>query len=228
MGDQAIEYNNGNNANDINDNDDDDDGDDHQQYLHHPPPSSSSSTLWESPPKLKQSPMTTYPIALEESPPAYSIPPSLRNKWKTGSPTTTTNWRSQIHLKSNANIAGDNSERSTTGASAEEVIEQTTNDQEPHRQQYPAISEEEDVIIDNDDDDNNDNNILLLQKFWRTYDTLIILSICSIIGIVFRMLSAKWFRLEMGSVFSEDSALGTNLPLNVWSCFLMGLLCSGR
>ena len=225
MGEQAIEYNNGNN--DINDNDD---GDDHQHYLHlnnlHPPPSS-SSTLWESPPKLQQSPMTTYPIALEESPPAYSTSPSLRNKWKTGSPTTTTNWRSQIHLKSNANIAGDNSERSTTGASAEEVITQTTIDREPHRQQHPAISEGEEVIID-DDDDNNDNNILLLQKFWRTYDTLIILSICSIIGIVFRMLSAKWFRLEMGSVFSEDSALGTNLPLNVWSCFLMGLLCSGR
>ncbi|KAL3807311.1 hypothetical protein ACHAXA_008536 [Cyclostephanos tholiformis] len=53
------------------------------------------------------------------------------------------------------------------------------------------------------------------------------LSICSVLGIFMRMMSATWFRLELGAVFSEDSALGTNLPLNVWSCFLLGLLCSG-
>jgi hypothetical protein len=64
--------------------------------------------------------------------------------------------------------------------------------------------------------------------FWRTYDTVIMLSICSVVGIVIRMMSATWFRLKIGAVFSEDSALGTNLPLNVWSCFLLGLLCSGR
>lgn len=67
-----------------------------------------------------------------------------------------------------------------------------------------------------------------LQKFWSTYDTIIILSIFAIFGIAFRMASATWFRLELGSVFSEDSALGTNLPLNIGSCFLFGLLCSGR
>ena len=64
--------------------------------------------------------------------------------------------------------------------------------------------------------------------FWRTYDTVIMLSICSVVGIVIRAMSATWYRLEIGAVFSEDSALGTNLPLNVWSCFLLGLLCSGR
>ena len=69
---------------------------------------------------------------------------------------------------------------------------------------------------------------LLLRHFWRSFDTIIILSICSVFGIAFRMMSATWFRLELGSVFSEDSALGTNLPLNICSCFAMGLLCSGR
>ena len=68
----------------------------------------------------------------------------------------------------------------------------------------------------------------LRQQFWRTYDTIIILSICAVGGIAFRMASAAWFRLELGAVFSADSALGGTLPLNVWSCFLMGLLCSGR
>ena len=65
-------------------------------------------------------------------------------------------------------------------------------------------------------------------EFWRTFDTIVILSICSVLGIVFRMISSTWFRLELGSVFSEDSALSTTLPLNSVSCFLMGLLCSGR
>uniref|UniRef100_A0A7S2LIE8 Fluoride ion transporter CrcB n=1 Tax=Skeletonema marinoi TaxID=267567 RepID=A0A7S2LIE8_9STRA len=68
----------------------------------------------------------------------------------------------------------------------------------------------------------------IIQQFWRTYDEVIILSICSIFGIAFRLLGASWFRLELNFVFSQDSALGTNLPLNILSCFLMGLLCSGR
>jgi len=69
---------------------------------------------------------------------------------------------------------------------------------------------------------------LMMQQFWRTYDTIIILSIFAVFSIMFRMMSATWFRMELGVVFSEDSALGTTLPLNIWSCFLMGLLCSGR
>eukprot|EP00986_Skeletonema_menzelii_P001218 scaffold323_cov139-Skeletonema_menzelii.AAC.8 len=68
----------------------------------------------------------------------------------------------------------------------------------------------------------------IIKQFWRTYDEVIILSICSIFGIAFRLLGASWFRLELNFVFSEDSALGTNLPLNILSCFLMGLLCTGR
>lgn len=68
----------------------------------------------------------------------------------------------------------------------------------------------------------------IIQQFWRTYDEVIILSICSIFGIAFRLLGASWFRLELNFVFSQDSALGTNLPLNILSCFLMGLLCTGR
>ena len=71
-------------------------------------------------------------------------------------------------------------------------------------------------------------DILLLQQFWRTYDDIIILSLFAIFGIVFRLMSAAWFKWQWGVVFSEDSALSTNLPLNCWSCFLMGLLCSGR
>lgn len=69
---------------------------------------------------------------------------------------------------------------------------------------------------------------VLLNSIWRTYDDVIILSLFSMFGIVFRIFSATWFRMELGVVFSEDSALGTNLPLNCCSCFLLGLFCSGR
>ena len=68
----------------------------------------------------------------------------------------------------------------------------------------------------------------IIKQFWLTYDEIIILSICSIFGIAFRLLGASWFRLELNFIFSEDSALGTNLPLNILSCFLMGVLCSGK
>jgi fluoride ion exporter CrcB/FEX len=72
------------------------------------------------------------------------------------------------------------------------------------------------------------NDALVLHNFWRTFDDVVILSLFAIFGIVFRMLSATWFSLELAFVFSEDSALSTNLPLNCLSCFLLGLLCSGR
>lgn len=72
------------------------------------------------------------------------------------------------------------------------------------------------------------NQEKIIKQFWQTYDEVIILSICSIFGIAFRLLGASWFRLGLNFVFSEDSALGTNLPLNILSCFLIGLLCSGR
>lgn len=93
-----------------------------------------------------------------------------------------------------------------------------TDDGSDHRRPQPT----------SDDGEASARDTVLTQRFWRTYDTVTILSICAVLGIMFRMMSATWFRMELGSVFSEDSALGTNLPLNMWSCFLMGLLCSGR
>lgn len=89
------------------------------------------------------------------------------------------------------------------------------------QQQPPPTTRDEEPI-------NNDHDTHILHQFWRTYDTIIILSIFAVFGIAFRMMSATWFRNKLGSVFSEDSALGTNLPLNMLSCFLMGLFCSGR
>ncbi len=194
--DQAIE-NNSKNNNGIND-DIDDDNDQNQ------PP----STLWESPPKLQQGPLTTSYHIGDASP---SPPPP---------PHTTHSFSPLRHRRSTSRSSPTNNGRHSECANSTMEFSQ----EQSHPNEQPTTFDKTKDVTNN----NNNNNIPILQNFWRTYDTLIILSICSIVGIVFRMLSAKWFRLEMGSVFSEDSALGTNLPLNVCSCFLMGLLCSGR
>lgn len=108
-----------------------------------------------------------------------------------------------------------------------------TTDNDDHQQSSQSattgvVQDDDDIIRSTTTTSISQHDMLLLQQFWQTYDTIIILSIFAIFGIAFRMMSATWFRSELGSVFSEDSALGTNLPLNIWSCFLMGLLCSGR
>ncbi|KAL7542587.1 hypothetical protein ACHAXR_012335 [Thalassiosira sp. AJA248-18] len=93
---------------------------------------------------------------------------------------------------------------------------------------YNSQQQQQSTTTSNNEESKTAQDTHLLQQFWRTYDTIIILSIFAVFGIMVRMMSATWFRMELGVVFSEDSALGTNLPLNIWSCFLMGLLCSGR
>jgi fluoride ion exporter CrcB/FEX len=66
-----------------------------------------------------------------------------------------------------------------------------------------------------------------VHHFWRTYDDVVILSLFTMIGILFRLATATYFTF-FDSVFSNDTALFENLPLNCLSCFIMGLLCSGE
>lgn len=66
-----------------------------------------------------------------------------------------------------------------------------------------------------------------MEKFWTTYDDIIILSLFTQLGILCRLGMASWLRIFDG-VFQNDSALFTNLPLNCFSCFVMGILCSGE
>jgi len=66
-----------------------------------------------------------------------------------------------------------------------------------------------------------------VHNFWTTYDDILILSIFTQVGIVFRLASSTWFTVFDG-VFSNDSALFVNLPLNCLSCFVLGMLCSGE
>ena len=66
-----------------------------------------------------------------------------------------------------------------------------------------------------------------VKHFWQTYDDIIILSLFTQIGIVARLATSVYFTFFDG-VFSANSALFVNLPLNSLSCFLMGVLCSGE
>jgi fluoride ion exporter CrcB/FEX len=68
---------------------------------------------------------------------------------------------------------------------------------------------------------------VFVHRFWTAYDDILILSIFTQLGIVFRLASSTWFTI-FDDVFSNDSPLFVNLPLNCLSCFLMGLFCSGE
>ena len=73
----------------------------------------------------------------------------------------------------------------------------------------------------------NSEDDIFVQKFWKTYDDIIILSLFTQVGIVFRLAAAGWFSYFDGT-FHPQSALFTNLPLNCLSTFLLGLLSSGQ
>lgn len=79
----------------------------------------------------------------------------------------------------------------------------------------------------NDFGDMNDPDVQFVHGFWTTFDDILILSIFTQLGIVFRLASSTWFTFFDG-VFSSGSALFVNLPLNCLSCFFMGLLSSGE
>mmetsp|Transcript_14357 Transcript_14357/g.33425 ORF Transcript_14357/g.33425 Transcript_14357/m.33425 type:complete len:841 (-) Transcript_14357:171-2693(-) len=66
-----------------------------------------------------------------------------------------------------------------------------------------------------------------VQKFWTSYDEILILSLFTQVGILCRLAAAYSFRY-FDNVFHSDSALFTVLPMNCLSCFVMGLLSSGE
>jgi len=68
-----------------------------------------------------------------------------------------------------------------------------------------------------------------VEKFWKTYDHILMISLGSILGILMRYGASLFFTWadENSVIFRSDSPLFTNLPLNLLSCFLLGLLCSG-
>jgi len=136
----------------------------------------------------------------------------LRNRKSLSSSDAGCNFSSSHEIEKNESF--DENHMSISNTEVDESQPQSNEFQQQQQQQQQVQQEAQDTV--------------LLTSFWQTYDNIIILSLFSIFGIVFRIFSATWFRSELGVVFSEDSALGTNLPLNCCSCFLLGLLCSGR
>lgn len=70
-------------------------------------------------------------------------------------------------------------------------------------------------------------NELFVEQFWKYYDDIVILSIFTQLGIIFRLAAAGWFAY-FDSTFRHGTALFVNLPLNCLSTFLLGLMCSGE
>ena len=158
------------------------------------------------------SPPTSPNLDFHSTPPASPILRNRRSMSAGSSSNNATNFETSNATNDNQNNTTDDDDHQQSSQSATSGV----------------VQDNDDIIRPTTTTSISQHDMLLLQQFWQTYDTIIILSIFAIFGIAFRMMSATWFRSELGSVFSEDSALGTNLPLNIWSCFLMGLLCSGR
>ena len=67
-----------------------------------------------------------------------------------------------------------------------------------------------------------------VETFWTAYDDIVMLSLFTQVGIIARLGVSTWFTYFNDGVFSNESPLFVNLPLNCLSCFLMGLLASGE
>ena len=89
------------------------------------------------------------------------------------------------------------------------------------RQSPPSIDQNPDII----EQERQDKEFV--EDFWTIYDDIIILSLFTQIGIIARLGVAYSFRV-LDAVFRKESALFSNLPLNCFSCWVMGFLCSGE
>ena len=81
----------------------------------------------------------------------------------------------------------------------------------------------------NDDDEEEAIMKEMVEAFWKQYDQILIISLGSILGILARFAASKIFTwTHEYNIFHEHSVLFTSLPLNCFSCFIMGLICSGE
>ena len=101
----------------------------------------------------------------------------------------------------------------------------------PEENEDPIHGSNEEGELEDDDEHHQqhheDGDRAFVHHFWTTYDDILILSIFTQIGIVFRLAASLWFA-RFDDVFSHSSALFVNLPLNCLSCFVMGVLGSGE
>lgn len=95
----------------------------------------------------------------------------------------------------------------------------------PLRNQHRIL---EPAVVDNDTTPEQQLDSEWMDSFWKTYDDILFLSLFSQLGILFRLGAANWFNYFDHNVFSNDSPLFVNLPLNCLSCFIVGLLGDGE
>ena len=143
----------------------------------------------------------------EQNPDQIYTPSSLQtsNIQQDSEPANTNNYQNDLSL--NISESAEISETSET-----DPHPHSDHDQSPNWMQDVGYTEEEGRLI---------------EQFWKWYDDIIILSLFSILGVLCRLASAKYFSV-FGNDSADDTALFTTLPLNCLSCGIMGLLCSGQ
>lgn len=126
----------------------------------------------------------------------------------------------------------DETDTNTTSAGADprQTLQGTSNQNEglpPSRGQVPLTPRQTAPTLDTDFSEQERQDKAFIEDFWTIYDDILILSLFTQIGILCRLGTAYCFGF-FDSVFQQESALFTNLPLNCFACFVMGLLCSGE
>jgi len=94
----------------------------------------------------------------------------------------------------------------------------------PKQTHTPVVSS---VGVQLSEDDEILQDRLFVERFWKTYDDLVIISLFTQVGIVLRLCAATWFA-HVGNTFRVDDALFVSLPLNCLSCWILGLISSGE
>jgi len=101
---------------------------------------------------------------------------------------------------------------------------------DPHVIVLPT-SRDEGSTTNNTDDEDEEAMLLqqIVERFWKQYDQIVMISLGSILGILCRVFASQFFTwTHEYSVFRPHSVLFTSLPLNCLSCFLLGIFCSGE
>ncbi|CAB9501264.1 CrcB-like protein [Seminavis robusta] len=115
--------------------------------------------------------------------------------------------------------------RSISAVSSVDSIPEMSNSQSWPRSPAPLLGQQSPTFQQSFDAEEAQDR-KYVERFWTTYDDIIMLSLFTQLGVVARLAASTWFTFFDG-VFHKESPLFTNLPLNCFSCFLLGLLGSG-
>ena len=191
--------------------------------LHHEQPGSSSFNPDSGPPRgthLPRSPPAPTRQGHASSPSeSLSTPPSRRNRPPNNTPTQQSA-DPNTRRPQNSSISNNEGQSTPSNSSLQPTAAR------PRTATSESSAARHQAEFDDHFQQQEQDDLQFVQDFWKIYDDLLFLSLFTQLGVVARLASSTWFTY-FDSVFTTESALFVNLPLNCLSCWLLGLLSSG-